>query len=93
MRVRKADANQSRLVSQIRKIPGATVRHTHTVGDGFTDIVVGFRGLNYLFEIKDPDKPLSQRKLTDDEEQFFKEWTGQADVVETIDDVLKILKI
>lgn len=91
MRVKRADANQSELVKQIRKLPGVTVKHTHIVGDGFTDLAVGFRGINYLFEVKDPKKPPSARKLTPDEEKFHAEWTGSIHVVETIDDVIKIL--
>lgn len=93
MRVRKADDNQSELVKQMRKIPGLTVAHTHTVGNGMVDVVCGFRGVNYLLEIKDPKKPPSARKLTTDEERFHKEWTGQIAVVETLEDVMKVLKI
>jgi RNA-splicing ligase RtcB len=92
MRVRKADDNQPVLVKQMRKIPGLTVAHTHTVGNGFVDVVVGHKGLNYLFEIKDPAKPPSARKLTKDELIFHSMWTGSIYVVETIDDVIKILK-
>jgi hypothetical protein len=91
MRVRKVDSNQSQLVKQMRKIPGLSVAHTHTVSNGFTDVVVGFRGVNYLFEIKDPSKPPSQRKLTPDELEFHKNWTGSIHIVETIDDVIKII--
>jgi hypothetical protein len=91
MRAKKVDANQAELVKQIRKIPGATVKHTHVVGDGFVDIVVGYRKRNFLFEIKDPSQPPSKRKLTEDEEKFHKEWTGHVAVVETIDDVVREL--
>lgn len=93
MRIRKADNNQSSLVKQIRKIPGVTVRLTHTIGQGFPDGVIGFMGRNYLVEIKDPSKPPSQRKLTPDEQKFFDEWTGQIAVIETIEDVLKLLNL
>jgi hypothetical protein len=91
MRVRKADGNQSALVRQIRQIPGLMVRHTHTVGQGFVDAVIGYGGKNYLLEIKDPSKPPSQRKLTPDEQKFHDEWTGQVAVVETLDDVLRVI--
>lgn len=91
MRVRKVDDNQSELVKQIRQIPGVTVAHTHTIGNGFVDVIAGYNGVNYLLEIKDPKKPPSSRKLTKDEERFHKAWTGQIAVVETLDDVLKIL--
>jgi hypothetical protein len=77
----------------MRSIPGLSVVHTHTVGKGMVDVIAGFRGANYLFEIKDPKKSPSQRRLTEDEEKFHNEWTGQVAVVETLEDVLKILKI
>jgi hypothetical protein len=92
MRVRKADDNQPMLVRQMRNIPGLTVAHTHTVGNGFVDVVCGHKGLNYLFEIKDPAKPPSKRKLTPDEVAFHNNWTGSIHIIETIDDVLKIIK-
>jgi hypothetical protein len=93
MRVRKVDNNQKKLVEQMRAIPGVMVRHTHTVGCGFPDIVVGYKGQNYLFEIKDPTKPPSGRKLTLEERWFHDDWTGQITTIQTIDDVLSILKI
>ena len=93
MRIRKADSNQSSLVKQIRKIPGVTVRHTHTVGQGFPDLAIGFRGKTILLEVKDPANIPSKRRLTEDEQDFFNNWTGEAYVVETFDDVLKILNV
>jgi hypothetical protein len=91
MRIRKVDNNQAQLVKQMRKIPGLTVAHTHTVGKGFPDVLVAYKGVNYLFEIKDPAKAKSARKLTEDEQKFHKGWTGQIAIVETLDDVLKLI--
>lgn len=93
MRIKKVDNNQKSLVAQIRKIPGISVAHTHTVGNGFVDVVCGFRGKNYLFEIKDPSKPPSKKKLTEDEQKFHDSWNGSVNIVETIDDVLEILEL
>src|SRR5688572_20255894 len=91
MRARKTDSNQQELVKQMRKI-GMSVFITSGVGDGFPDVVAGIRGVNYLFEIKDPAKPPSARKLTPDEQEFFNTWKGCVHKVETIEDVLEILK-
>lgn len=91
MRAKKIDRNQPELVEQIRKIPGATVTHTHELGNGMVDIIVGYRKKNFLLEIKDPLKPPSARKLTEDEEKFHRGWTGQIAIVETLDDVLKLI--
>lgn len=90
-RTRKVDANQAELVKQIRKIPGVSVALTHTVGNGFPDAAVGFRGRTYLIEIKDPDKFKSQRKLTPEEETFHGKWTGHIKVIETMDDINEML--
>lgn len=91
MRAKKVDSNQPTIVKQLRQIPGISVAHTHIVGEGFTDLVIGYRGKNFLCEVKDPEKSPSRRKLTPDEEKFHASWTGQIAVVETITDILKII--
>jgi hypothetical protein len=90
VRARKTDSNQAELVKQMRKI-GISVFITSGVGDGFPDVVAGLRGNNYLFEIKDPNKCPSARKLTPDEQDFFNTWKGSVHKVETIEDVIKIV--
>jgi hypothetical protein len=90
--IRRTDANHKELIDLIRQIPGTSVFSTHEVGKGFPDIVVGYRGLNYMFEIKDGAKSPSQKKLTQAEQKLHISWKGQIDVVENIDDVLKTFK-
>lgn len=53
----------------------------HTVGRGCPDLLVGFNGTNYLFEVKDGEKPPSQRKLTPDEDAWHFMWLGRVEVV------------
>lgn len=89
-RAAKVDANQSDIVSALRKA-GASVTPIHTVGNGCPDLLVGFRSRNYLFEVKDGAKPPSARKLTDDEAIWFGNWRGEAYVVETVDQAIAIL--
>lgn len=91
MRIRKVDDNQKKLVKQIRKC-GISVLHLHTVGKGCPDLLLGAGKINKLVEVKDPKKPPSQRKLTEDEKCFHESWNGQVDVVENIDDVLKLFQ-
>jgi hypothetical protein len=69
----KVDANQSVIVKALRNV-GAFVQPLHTVGKGCPDLLVGYRGKWHVLEIKDGDKPPSQRKLTEDE----KEWHEKA---------------
>lgn len=93
MRLRaRIDGNQNEIVAQLREL-GCSVAITSQLGKGFPDLVVGFKGKNYLLEIKDPSKPLSQRKLTKDEIRFSYKWLGQYSVIETIDDFLALLRM
>ena len=55
------------------------------------DIIVGYKGKNYLIEIKDGDKPTTQQKLTPDEVKFKTEWQGQYDVANSFDSLLEII--
>lgn len=91
----RVDDNQKDLVNGLRK-QGFSVWITSALGHGAPDIVVGseFGGLrgNYLFEIKDPDKPPSRRLLTHDEITFHNAWKGQIDIVHTLDDALAIIR-
>ncbi len=89
-RAARVDANQSEVVDALRKI-GASVTPTHQIGNGFVDLVCGFRGKNYLFELKDGTKPPSARKLTDDEAIWFGTWKGEAHVVESAEQAIAIL--
>ncbi len=91
--IKRTDANHKQIIDQIRHIPFASVFSTHEIGKGFPDIVVGFRGINYLFEIKDGKKSASQKKLTESEDKFHTGWMGQVHIIEKIEDVLEILKI
>jgi hypothetical protein len=93
MKAKRVDDNQKELVRRMRLIPNLTVAHIHTIGQGVPDLLVGYRGKNYLFEVKDPTKRPSARKLTEAEEKFHQQWTGTIHVVMTLDDVLDVLKI
>ena len=84
----RVDANQTKLVKQLRQIPGCSVAATSSMSHGFPDLVVGYQGRTYCFEVKDPDKPPSARKLTTDEIVFRAAWRGHYAVVETIEDCL-----
>ncbi len=87
-RAGRIDANQNEIVQALRAV-GASVAITSMIGDGFPDIVVGFRGINYLMEIKDGSKPPSKRRLTSDEKEFHDLWRGVAVVANDVDEALK----
>ena len=87
----RIDANQGRIVEALRGA-GAFVRIV-TQGDGIPDLLVAYRGVTILMEVKDGDKPPSARKLTEAEQKFFEEWTGgMLVIVNSVQEALEIIK-
>ena len=89
MRRSRPDDNQTQVVKDLRKI-GYSVLPVGQFALGF-DLIVGRAGRNFLFELKDPDKFASQRKLTTAEKEFMKLWRGQIDVVTTVDEIISAI--
>lgn len=91
----KVDANQPGIVKELEEMPGVTVAVLHRP----VDILVGVSGIyyadelgrNFLFEIKDPAQFASDRKLTKDQAEFFKDWCGQVAIAETVEDILGVI--
>ena len=90
--IARVDDNQAQIVAELRQC-GVTVQHLHMVGQGCPDIMCGWHNRTYVFEIKDPDKPPSKRRLTEDEEKWHEEWGGQVDIILTTEDALKVMGI
>lgn len=86
--IRKVDDNQREIVLTLRKL-GYSVRSTATIGRGFPDIIFAKSGFNYLAEIKDGKKSPSARKLTKDEEDFWRDWQGSVHLFESVSDVIE----
>ena len=88
MRNAKTDHNQNEIVQALRQI-GATVVLLHKVGSGVPDLLVGFRGVTYLLEVKQlKGKPNLLQ------ERWYREWNGRAPViVKTIDDAINAVMI
>lgn len=89
-RAAKVDANQTDITAALRQM-GASVQHLHTVGAGCPDLLVGFRGVNLLVEVKDGEKVPSKRKLTPDEQEWHEQWRGQVSIVESVEDAVALL--
>lgn len=85
---KRVDANQHEIVAALRGMPGLTVQHLHVVGFGCPDIVCGFQGHNYLFEIKSPGGALNVY-----ESEWHKGWRGQVDVIYSAQDALRIIGV
>lgn len=89
-RAARVDVNQSSIVDDLRAA-GVSVQPLHGVGMGCPDLLCGWRGCNFVFEVKDPDKPPSGRKLTDWQETWHVKWSGQVDVIHSAEDALQIM--
>lgn len=89
-RAARTDANQAAIIEALRAI-GASVRDTSAVGNGFPDLVAGFRGRTWLLECKDGNKPPSARKLTPDQIEFKSTWRGHWAVVNSPEEALEIV--
>jgi len=85
--IARVDANQSLIVEALRRA-GASVLLLHQVGGGCPDILVGYQGRCYLAEVKRPGR---QANLTPDEQRFFSTWRGQADIVTSPEDALRLI--
>lgn len=82
----RVDANQPAIVQALRAI-GATVQHLHTVGDGCPDILVGYRGTNFLMEIKRSPRA----RMTPDERAWHEAWRGNVFVVTSPEQAIEIV--
>jgi len=75
-RAAKVDANQSEVVAKLRAL-GATVQSLAPLGRGCPDLLIGYRGTNWVVELKDGRLMPSARKLTPDEAAWADAWRGQ----------------
>jgi len=86
---RAVDKNQPAIVAALREA-GASVEQLHAVGHGCPDIVVGYRGVNYLMEIKNP---FGRMELTFSQRAWHGTWQGQVVVVICITDALRVIEV
>jgi len=88
----RVDANHTAVVNALR-MAGASVQSLADIGKGCPDLLVAFRGVNYLMEVKDGSKPPSARKLTEDEVLWIASWKALVHVVMTVDEALDVIGI
>ena len=86
----RVDANQKEIVQELRK-RGISVLHTHQLGRGAPDIIVGYMNSNYLIELKDGNKSKSQQRLTKDELDFSLKWRGSYAVCNSLEQILLLI--
>jgi hypothetical protein len=78
----RLDGNHTAVMAALRNA-GMTPLSLAAVGSGCPDILVGWRGINVLLEVKDGEKPPSARALTVAEQEFHDTWPGQVVVVDS----------
>lgn len=89
-RAARVDENQKEIVTALRKI-GAKVEPMHAMGRGFPDLLVLWRGVLTLLEVKDGSKPPSKRKLTPDQVEWHAKWRDCVHVVENVEQAIEAI--
>ena len=86
---KRTDENHKAVVDELRAaLPEATVFDASGAGRGFPDLVVGWRGRNYLFEIKNGSQVPSRRRLTAAQGGMHGNWQGQVAIVHSAAEIL-----
>lgn len=87
-RAANIDANQPEIITALANA-GCTTQSLAGVGCGCPDVLVGFRGINVLLEIKNPDRKGGQKRNTmEAQAKFRKYWTGHVAVVKSAQEAL-----
>lgn len=87
-KIARVDNNQKEIVKALRQM-GCSVFSTAQLGNGFPDIIVGWKGYNFLFEIKKPGS--TYRSLTHDEHMFFLSWLGQVHIIRNTEEAVNTI--
>ena len=88
----RVDANQGHIVATLRSM-GATVQ------TGMDDLLVGYRGKNFWFELKDPDKTLKQDgeykagAIKPSQKKLLDEWKGHYQVVHSFEQIVEAISL
>lgn len=90
--MKRVDHNHASIVLGLRRV-GASVQSMASIGKGCPDVLVGFRGIWYVAEIKDGNKSLSKRKLTIAEREWHAAFSPCAPVHtwNSLDEALKTI--
>lgn len=90
-RAAKIDANQPEIVKALRKIPAVSVQV------GMDDILVGYQGLSYWFEIKEPEcvstvtGEVQPSKIKDSQHKLLAEWQGHYQIIWNVDQIIEAI--
>ena len=85
MKAPRVDVNHREIVQALAYV-GATVQSLASIGKGCPDILVGYRGKNWILEIKTPTGCVN-----DYQAKWARDWRGQSAVVRSVAEALKII--
>jgi len=80
------DANQGEIVKAAKQIPGLDYIDLTEVGDDCPDTLFGYKGFNYLAEIK-----TEKGRMKPGQTRHKNEWPGQTAVIRSVDDLLRLI--
>lgn len=89
----RTDENEKDIVKTLRDIPGVSVAVNHD------DILVGYNGFTFWFEIKRPDQVSKRTGMVwesvkkDSQKKLENEWTGHYKIVWRLEQILEDLGI
>lgn len=92
---KRTDGNHDAVVHDLRKM-GCAVLSLASLGKGAPDLLVGWKGRCWAFEVKNPLQPPSKCRLTPDEREWHALWEasgGQVDVIYSAEDAARIMSI
>lgn len=84
----RKDANHTEIVAAFRKLQWYVFDVSQL--KNCCDLMCSKNGFTAAVEVKDGDKPPSQRKLTKGEQEFKDNWKGEWRLIESVDDVIKL---
>lgn len=86
----RLDANHKDIVNVLKQC-GCTVLSLASVGNGCPDLLIARNGKMALIEVKDGNKPPSERRLTPMEGEFIKNWNAPVYIVKNTDEALMVV--
>lgn len=86
MRAARIDQNHTAVVDALRAV-GASVQSLARVGNDCPDLLVGYRGVNYVLEVKTPKGPVKPGQ-----EKWAAQWKGQTAIVRSVDEALVAIR-
>jgi hypothetical protein len=90
---RKKDANHNEIVDAMTKVGAYVIDMSH-VGRGFPDLIVGFKKMTILMEIKNPKTSYGKKGLNKNQLQWKEQWTGGTYcVVDSVDAALRMIGV